>query len=315
MEKPSFDPGLTQQFTVPWRRAIDKDGNFNVRRHGTTWRDFHPYLHLINLGWASFLAVLFAGFVIVNTVFAAAYFSLGPGQLQGAEAATEFDRFLKAFFFSSHTLTTVGYGNISPQGTAANLVASFESLLGVLGFAVATGLLYGRVSRPSARVGFSENMVVAPYQEGFSLQFRVVNRRANSLMELEARVMLMNVEFAGGQPRRTYTLLRLEREKVLFLPLTWTIVHPIDKESPLWGKTRADLERVQAEVIILIKAYDDTFSQTVLARSSYRHDEILWNARFEPAFFVDSAGYMVLELPKLGATTPAIGEPEPQTAG
>jgi inward rectifier potassium channel len=209
----------------------------------------------------------------------------------------------------------VGYGNIVPRGIAANGLASFESLLGVLGFAVATGLLYGRVSRPSARIGFSQNMVIAPYQDGFSLQFRVVNRRANSLMELEARVMLMTVEPSGGRPRRTYTLLPLERETVLFLPLTWTIVHPIDASSPLWGKTRADLERLQTEVIILIKAYDDTFSQTVLARSSYRHDEILWNARFEPAFYVDPAGAMVLELPKLDATAPAITEAEPQAAG
>jgi inward rectifier potassium channel len=315
MQIPSFDPGLTQQFTVPWSRAIEKDGTFNVRRRGATWRDFHPYLHLVNMGWLPFLAVLFLGFVVVNTIFAAIYFELAPGQLQGAEAANAFDRFLKAFFFSSHTLTTVGYGNISPQGIAANAVASVESLLGVLGFAVATGLLFGRVSRPSARIGFSDNMVIAPYQDSSSLQFRVVNRRANSLVELEARVVLMTVEPGPQRPRRIYTRLRLERPRVLFLPLTWTIVHPIEANSPLWGKTPEDLERLQAEVMILIKAYDDTFSQTVLARSSYTHREIQWNVRFEPAFYVDRDGGMVLELPKLGATEPALAEPEPRAAG
>jgi len=112
--------------------------------------------------------------------------------------------------------------------------------------------------------------------------------------------MLMTVEMADGQPRRTYKLLRLEREQVMFLPLTWTVVHPIDAESPLWGKSAEELARLQAEAVILIKAYDDTFSQTVLVRHSYRHDEIVWGTRFAPAFFVDGEGDLVLELRKVG---------------
>jgi inward rectifier potassium channel len=300
MENPSFDPGLTRQVIAPLRRVINLDGNFNVRRRGTTWRDVHPYLHLVNMSWPKFLATLFLGYVVVNTLFAAIYFALGPDQLAGADAPTEWGRFLNGFFFSSHTLSTVGYGNISPKGIAGNVVATFEALTGVLGFAVATGLLFGRVSRPSARIGFSENMLVSPYQEGASLQFRMVNRRANSLMELEAKVMLMTVESREGKLQRNYQLLRLERPQVLFLPLSWTVVHPIDAESPLWGKTAEDLAAQQAEVLILIKGYDDTFSQTVLARHSYRHDEILWNRRFAPAFFVDEDGALVLELKKVG---------------
>lgn len=300
MRIPSFDPGLTQQVIAPLRRIINKDGSFNVRRRGTTWRDFHPYLHLINMGWLSFLATLFLGYIVINTLFAGAYYALGPDQLLGADAATPAGRFLNEFFFSSHTLSTVGYGNISPKGLAANAVASFEALVGVLGFALATGLLFGRVSRPSAKISFSNHMIVSPYQEGTSLQFRVVNRRANSLMEIEARPMLMTVEMQDGVQRRNYTMLKLEREKILFLPLTWTVVHPIDQESPLWGKTAEDLRRLQAEVLILIKAYDDTFAQTVLGRHSYRHDEILWGRRFAPAFSVDGQGDLVLELRKLG---------------
>jgi inward rectifier potassium channel len=197
-------------------------------------------------------------------------------------------------------LSTVGYGSISPKSLESNIVAALESLVGVLGFAVATGLLFGRVSRPSAKIGFSGKMVVAPYQDIQSLQFRVVNRRRNDLMEIEARVLLMTVEQKDGQAARTYRQLKLEREQVLFLPLTWTIVHPIDSESPMFGLTAEDLERLQAEVMILIKAYDDTFSQTVLARYSYRYDEIGWNQQFAPAFSVDSDGDLVLELQKVG---------------
>ena len=300
MQNPAFDPGLTQKYTGNLRRVINKDGTFNVRRRGATWRDFNPYLHLINLGWIPFFGVLFLGYLVVNTLFALAYYALGPGHLLGADASTQAGRFFNDFFFSAHTLSTVGYGSISPKSLQSNIVAAVESLVGVLGFAVATGLLFGRVSRPSAKIGFSEKMLVAPYQDMQSLQFRVVNRRRNDLMEIEARVMLMTVEPNGGQPTRSYRLLKLEREKVLFLPLTWTIVHPIDSESPLFGLTAADLQRLQVEVMILIKAYDDTFSQTVLARYSYRYDEIGWNQRFAPAFSVDSDGDLVLELQKVG---------------
>ncbi len=303
MRKPSFDPGLTQEFTAPYRRVINRDGSLNVERRGATWRDFHPYLHLINMGWPAFLLTLFLGYVAANMAFAVAYFSLGPDQLQGADAASTFGRFLNTFFFSSHTLTTVGYGNIWPKTIAANLIAAFESLVGVLGFAVATGLLFGRFSRPSARLGFSDNALIAPYQEGTSLQFRVVNRRSNSLVETQAQVLLMTVERQDGKPVRRYHQLTLERSGVMVLALTWTVVHPIDEQSPFYGKTATELAEMQAEIIILIKAYDDSFSQTVISRHSYRHDELLWGARFAPAFYVNPAGDMVLELRKLGAIT------------
>lgn len=302
MHNPGFDPGLTQQFTAPFRRVINRDGTFNIQRHGVTWRDFHPYLLLINMSWAGFFATLFLGYLVTNSLFAGGYFALGPGQLAGGDAATAAGRFLNCFFFSAHTLTTVGYGNIAPATLPSNVMAAFEALVGVLGFAVATGLLFGRVSRPSARIGFSPQMIVAPYQEGHSLQFRVVNRRRNSLAELQVKCMLMTVDNSDGSAKRTYTLLNVERPEVLFLALTWTVVHPIDQDSPLWGKTAQDLARLQAEVLILLKAYDDTFSQTVVARYSYRHDEIAWDKRFAPAFYVNDKGDLVLEVQKVGET-------------
>src|SRR5689334_9880997 len=115
MHKAAFDPGLTQQYTNPLSRVINKDGSFNVRRRGTTWRDLHPYLTLINMSWSGFLGLVILGYVVANTGFALAYYLIGTEQLQGAEAPTAFGRFLNAFFFSAHTLSTVGYGNISPK--------------------------------------------------------------------------------------------------------------------------------------------------------------------------------------------------------
>ena len=298
-----FDPGLTEQFTAPVRRMMNPDGSFNVHRHGAILRDFHPYLRLISMGWTKFLLTLLLGYTVANSIFAAVYFCLGRGHLQGADAPTEFGRFLNDFFFSAHTLSTVGYGNMWPSGPAANLVAVLEALVGVLGFAVATGLLFGRVSRPSERIAFSERMLVSPYQGGTALEFRVVNRRANDLMDIEARVMLMTVEMRDGRPQRAYKPLALERSQVVFLPLTWTVVHPIGEESPLAGSTGDDLRRLQAEVLIVIKAYDDTFSQTVVARHSYRFDEILWQRSFAPAFSVDDEGDLQLDLRKVGELT------------
>jgi inward rectifier potassium channel len=300
MKKPNFDPGLTQQYSSKIRRVIRKDGEFNVRRRGRTLQDIHPYLYLINTPWYVFLGLLFAGFVATNLMFALIYYWVGGiEQVHNAVRANEWGRFLSAFFFSSETLTTVGYGTIWPSSVAANFIASIESMVGLMGFAVATGFLVGRVSRPTARIGFSHSMIVAPYQDGTSLQFRVVNRSVSNLMELQARVMLMTVEVVQGRTERKYNQLELERDGVLFLPLTWTVVHAIDSNSPLLGKTAADLERLQAEVLILIKGVDDTFSQTVHARYSYRYDEIVWGAKFAPAFEIDDRGDLRLEVDRV----------------
>jgi inward rectifier potassium channel len=301
MQKPTFDPGLTTRYTGSLRRAINKDGSFNVHRRGVTWRDINPYLHLINMSWPAFLTTVFFAYVAVNTLFALGYFLIGTQQIQGSDAPTAFGRFMNFFFFSAQTLSTVGYGTLAPRGMAASSLAAVEAMLGLMGFALATGLLFGRVSRPSARIGFSSNAVVAPYQDGTSLQFRIVNQRLNSLMELQARVMLMVVESVEGELRRNFKILNLERESVIFFPLTWTVVHPIDQESPLYGKTAADMEKLQAELMILVKGFDDTFSQTVHARYSYRYNEFKWGARFAPAFEVDSEGDIVLDVNKVGA--------------
>jgi inward rectifier potassium channel len=300
MRKPGFDPGLTQRYTGPLNRTINKDGQFNIQRSGRTWRDAHPYLFLISISWTAFVSIVATVFIIANTLFASVYMAIGIEHLKGAEAPTRGLEFWNAFFFSAHTLTTVGYGNMYPNGPQANLIATCEALAGLMGFAIVTGLVFGRFSRPSARIGFSEHMVVAPYMDGMSLQFRVVNRRSNNLIDLDARLLLMTVELDGGRKQWRYTPLELERKQVLFFPLTWTVVHPIDEKSPFYGKTRKDLEEMQAEVMILIKGFDETFGQTVHARYSYRADEIAWGARFAPAFDVDEYGNLRVEVDKVG---------------
>jgi inward rectifier potassium channel len=300
MEKPAYDPGLTREFGAPLRRAVNEDGSFNVRRTGATWQAFHPWLYIVRMSWVGFSALVLGFYAFMNTCFALFYFSLDASQVSGSAAPTDFGRFLNDFFFSAQCLTTVGYGTLAPVGTAASFCSTTEALTGLLGFAIITGLLVARASKPSASIGYSRNALIAPYQNGTGVMFRIANQRSNNLMELEARVMLMTVAGTPQKPERKFELLNLEREGILFFALTWTIVHPIDESSPFLGKTAEDLKNMQAELIVLIKGFDDTFAQTVHSRHSYRYDEFVWNAKFNSAFVVEPSGDLMIELNRLG---------------
>lgn len=261
-------------------------------------KNFHFYQFLINISWFQFFLVILSGYIL-NAIFACLYLLAGIRNIQGADAGTPLSAFLSTFFLSVHTFTTVGYGTIAPKDIWTNVIAAFEALTGLMGLALATGLLYGRFSRPSAKIVFSDNAIIAPYFGKTSFQFRIANKRTNTLMELEAKVMIMTVSGTGENHRREYHVLNLERSSVYFLPLTWTVVHPIDEQSPLFGKTLKNLSDSQAEILILIKAFDDTFSQVVHSRYSYRFDEILWGAKYLPAFSVTKDGDMALQLNRL----------------
>ena len=294
MKKESFDPGLTTKFSGDLRRTINEDGSFNVKRTGLSWRDANPYLMLIDTTWPRFLLVVLAGFLTINMIFAGLYVMIGIENLRGLES--DMGAFANAFFFSVHTMTTVGYGNVYPQGVWSNTISSVEAATGLMLFAIATGLLYGRFSRPSARIVYSKSAIIAPYQDGTSLQFRVANARSNTLMNMEAKVLLMTVDRSDGELKRSFIDLPLERPQIYFFALTWTIVHPIDSASPFFGKSAEDLAKISGEILILLQGFDDTFSQVVHSRYSYRHDELVWGAKFTPAFKVDPKGGLVVEV-------------------
>lgn len=301
----SFDPGLTRQYSGPLLRTINKDGSFNVQRTGLRGLAGSVYIHLATISWPRFMGAVVLAYLVVNSVFAGAFLALGPEVLHATARDMGLGDFGRAFFFSVQTLTTVGYGAMYPVGAAANLVAAVEAALGLMGFALATGLLFARFSRPSSKLVFSDTMVVAPYADGTSLQFRIANQRNNVLMEVEARMMLATVErSADGELKRNFRNLDLDVPRINFLALTWTVVHPITEASPLYGKRAEDLQEEQAELLILIKGFDDSFSQVVHTRYSYRWDEIQWSARFAPAFAASPEGHMVLHVGKVGETFP-----------
>jgi len=282
-------------------RSVNKDGTFNVRREGMPrFRSYELYHRLITMGGFRFLGLLFAGFLVANALFAAIYLAIGMEHFVRSGGSGRLDRMLDAFFFSAQTLTTVGYGHISPNSHLVSAVAAFESLLGLLTFALATGLLYGRFSRPHAQMCFSRNGLVAPYQGITAFMFRFVNRRSNQLIEVEATVVLSFLE-GEGRTRRFVTL-QLERCKINLFPTSWTVVHPIDEASPLHGMQEETLREAQAEFIVLIKAFDDTFSQTIYQRTSYTAEEVLWGHRFAPMSMVGTDGHVHMNVNEVDAT-------------
>ncbi|HEX8546299.1 MAG TPA: ion channel [Cytophagaceae bacterium] len=282
-------------------RAMNKDGSFNVRRTGLSIGSASNTYHwLVSISWLHFTLLLFLGFTLINVFFATLYIVFGIEYLSGVHAVSDLEKFFEAFFFSTQTFTTVGYGRISPVGFTTSLVASLESLIGLLTFAIGTGLLYGRFSRPNANILFSENALIAPYQGMSSFQLRLVNARNNQLIEVEASINLsFKLKNDDGSEIRKFHNLKLERDKISLFPTNWTLVHPIDETSPLFDFNKADLDASQAEFFVIVKAFDDTFSQTVYSRTSYSFDEVVYGAKFVSMVTKDDFGSTILELAKL----------------
>ena len=270
------------------KRLLNRDGTFNVRRAGLEfWGSLSLYHSLLNISWTAFFALVAAGYLAINAAFATLFYIAGPDALVGIPAGVR-GRWFQDFFFSVDTFATIGYGSIAPASDVANWLVTVESLFGLLGFALATGILFARFSRPYARVVFSHNAVIAPYQGRTALMMRIANQRSSELIELDAKIVMSMFAEAEGHATRRFSVLTLERTRVAFFPLSWTIVHPIDESSPLHGLTETDLRQHGAEFLVLLTGIDETFSQTVHARSSYRYDEVVWGARFTDIFERDA---------------------------
>lgn len=267
------------------KRLLNSDGTFNVRRTSLGfWSSLSLYHAFLTMPWPLFFGIFLLLYLLCNVTFAELYLFCGPDALAGQGAINFGGPFWRAFFFSVQTSATIGYGQIHPVGLMPNLIVTAESLFSLLVFALGTGLLFSRFSKPNVRILFSRNALIAPYQNTTAFEFRIVNSRSSELIELQAVVLFTRFEKQNGQNLRKYYLLKLEREKVTFFPLSWTIVHPIDQESPLFGLTPQDLKAGNAEFLILLTGVDETFSQTVHTRSSYVAEDIVWNARFSNIF-------------------------------
>jgi len=289
------DLGFGEKSYNKGSRLINADGTFNVKRKGlSTFNVSDIYHSLITIKWWQFALLISALFFVVNALFAFIYLYCGVDQITSIIKGDTTSNFWDAFYFSTQTMTTVGYGLFAPIGTHAKIIASFEAFIGLLGFAVATGVLYGRFSRPVARIRYSENTLISPYDEGNGMMFKMVNVRNNQLIEIEVSVNMLWLNKETN--KRDYAALTLEIKKINFMPLSWTIVHPIDETSPFWGKDKSYFADQDGEIIILVKAFDESFSQTVYDRKSYRVDEFIWGAKFISDTEISEGGVVHLNI-------------------
>src|SRR5271154_534638 len=293
-EDPSSDLGfgrvLSQQRAL---RLLNRNGSFNVQRRGRGLHAFLAYSNLVSTTWSRFFLFVAVVYLSLNGFFALGYVACGPGALANTLDTGIYSQFLKSFFFSIHTSATIGYGSVVPVGLASNILVALESVVSLLGLAVVTGLVFARFSRPVADILFSQNAVMSWIGNLRAFEFRIINSRNNQIIDLQCRLLVSRFETnASGAAVRRYYPLNLERESVVFFPLSWTVVHIIDKQSPLYGVTQDELCASGAEFLILLTGMDETFSQVVNARSSYRAEEIIWDAKFSDIFIYDPGGRM-----------------------
>lgn len=284
-------------------RLVNKDGTPNIEKIGLgpferiSW--FHSMLSLSR--WRFFLTILFF-YVGVNMLFTIIYYMIGVEKLNGLHLVSEREKFMEAFFFSTQTFTTVGYGRISPTGFAMNAVSSFQALIGLLSFAVATGLMYGRFSRPKSFLRFGKHAIIAPYKDITGLMIRVAPYKNTTLSDAEAILTMVIITEDEGKLANKFYTLPLELRTISSFTLSWTLVHPIDEESPLFGFTKEDLANMKGEIMIYIKAFDDMFSNTVISRTSYTMDEVAYGVKFIPMFHRDDTRHTtMLDMQKLSS--------------
>lgn len=262
-------------------RFLNRDGTFNVQKKGISQFSTRNLYHfLLTMSWSEFLGLVLLLYFLSNVAFGLIYSLLGEESIVDTSSIPISNIFLRGFFFSVQTFATIGYGTIHPVGLIPNLLVTIESYYSLLANALITGLVFARFSRPTAKIIFSEKSVIAPYKKINGFMFRLVNSRKNQLIEVTAQVLFTRFVEKNGETTRLFDLLTLERERVSFLPLAWTIVHPIDEKSPMFGLTEKDFERTDAEIIVVLSAMDETFAQMVHARSSYKLKEIKFGYKF-----------------------------------
>ena len=283
-------------------RFINRDGSFNLRKEGRPyWERFSIYHSMLNLQSWKFISIIFIFFVSINLFYTIIYLLIGADQFQGLIATTPWKVFKEIFFFSTETFTTVGYGRVNPVGDGVNFVAAIEALSGFLSLAIATGLIYGRFSKPKSFLAFSETAVIAPYRDKTGLMFRFAPYKdKHTLTDVDIKVNLAMLMQEDGNAVYKFFDLDLERTRVENLPMNWTVVHAIDEKSPLLGFTEDDIKAADVELYVLVRGFDDVYSNIVLQRTSYTFSEIQFNKKFVPMYRESEDGRTtILELHKL----------------
>ncbi len=290
-------------------RLLNRDGSFNVERPrwqgGLKYRDL--YHSLLAMGWWRFLGLLAGVYYAINLLFAGVFLACGTGALEGMRGVTHWERYLEAFFFSVQTFATIGYGRLNPTTALANFLVTFEALIGLLSVALATGLLFARFSRPTARVIFSKVALISRHDGEQVLMFRVANARLNQIVDADMTVVFSRTERTKeGEVYRNFYTLNLERRRSPIFALSWTVVHPIDQDSPLQGVTEEVFRESDAELIVSMTGIDDTFAQTIHSRFSYKPTEVVWNRAFEDILSRTPEGLLRIDLARIHDLKPSV---------
>ena len=249
------------------------------------------YHRLLTVSWRRFIALCLGAYVVINAAFALIY-ALDWRGVASMRPWSVFD----AFFFSVQTFGTIGYGVMSPRDMLCNLVTTLESFVGLGAVAVATGVIFARVSRPTARVMFSKVAVVTPYEGVPTLIFRCANQRANQILEAEVNVSIARqVVTQEGHRVRKLEEIRVTRSRSPMFALTWMVMHPITPDSPLYGATPGSMLENWTEIIVVLAGIDDTFAQRIHARHSYTPSEIVWGRKFADVLTLSEDGRRIVD--------------------
>ena len=281
-------------------RFLTHEGEPTSRKYGLGTQYLERiYLHALRASLPSFVAWSLGGLLLLNGVFTLGYLALGSEALHGGDSIGVADPFLRAFSFSVGVFTTTGVGPMYAVGPTAHWLQVFESFIGPFVLVCVGGLIIARLTHPRMRLLFSESAVVAPYENGRGLMFRIVNAQPTELSDVQVRVSLAIYEEVNGKRERNFHPLALERSSVDLFTLHWTIVHPITADSPLRGATPDSLRAAQAELLILVNAHEETFSTRVTTRASYWWDEISWDAKFASIFAGAADNVLAIDVERL----------------
>lgn len=282
-----------------------KVGDTHVLTDERSHKSLRDVYHLVlTLSWPQFFGALILAFVFVNLLFGTAYWLL-PGSVTNAREG----QFLDYFFFSIETLATVGYGVMSPSSLHSHVVASFEILTGMVGVALTTGLVFARFSKPTARILFSNRAVIRHFEGGRVLMLRIANERHNRIVEATATLSLVRAEVSPqGESFFRIHDLKLVRERTPVFALTWTLIHPIDERSPLYGIDSAQLKGSRTRIVVSVTGHDENMAASVYAGSDYEAEDLVFDSRFVDILRTTPDGERLVDLTRFHDIEPAAGE-------
>ncbi|MEB3292902.1 MAG: ion channel [Synechococcales bacterium] len=282
-------------------RIARREGRFEVDGLNQWYHYLRdPYHLMLTVPWKGFILLVAIAYILLNTIFACLYL-LGGDSLVGGRPGS----FEDAFFFSVHTFASIGYGVIAPKTTYANLIVTLEAIMSLLSIAVVTGLAFARFTRPVARIMFSHRAIVAPHNGVPTLMMRAANQRRNQILEAEARLYFTRDEQTlEGQFIRRFYELPLSRHRTPSFSLTWTIMHPIDEASPLYGETPESLDQSHAQFILSLMGLDETVAYTLHARHLYSPQDLQWDHQFIDLIYKSPTGDRYLDYTHFHGTQP-----------